>query len=86
MYEIQYRRSVKNDLKKLPLDTRRKVVKDILSLANNPRQTGYSKLSGLKNTYRIRKGAYRIIYSIENKALIIIIIRVGHRKDIYRNL
>lgn len=86
MYEIQYRRSVKNDLKKLPLGTRRKVVKDILSLAKHPRPTGYSKLSGLKDTYRIRRGTYRIIYSIENKALIIIIIRVGHRKDVYSKL
>lgn len=86
MYEIQYRRSVKNDLKKLSLKARRETVEKILSLASNPRPNGCKKLSGVKELYRIRRGDYRIIYSIENKKLIIIIVRVGHRRDIYRKL
>ncbi len=86
MYKIQYRRSVNRDLKMLPKNFRQKIVDDIFSLAKEPRPSGYTKLSGLKNTYRIRRGAYRIVYSVENNKLVIIIIRVGHRKDIYRNL
>ncbi len=86
MYEILYRHSVRNDLKKLPLSARRDATKTILSLAKKPYPGGCAKLSGLKNTYRIRRGVYRIVYSVENNQLVIIIIRVGHRKDVYKSL
>ena len=86
MYEIHYRRSVKSDLKSLPRDVRIAVVGQILSLKNNPRPRGHTKISGFENTFRIRKGVYRIVYSVDKNKLIVIIIRVGHRKDVYKKL
>jgi mRNA interferase RelE/StbE len=55
----------------------------ISSLADNPRPYGYKKLKG-ENAYRIRVGDYRVIYEIEDSRIIVIIVSVGHRKDIYR--
>ncbi|HSG29848.1 MAG TPA: type II toxin-antitoxin system RelE/ParE family toxin [Candidatus Krumholzibacterium sp.] len=62
---------------------RRRIVKRIAGLADDPRPAGCEKLSG-KDRYRIRQGDYRIIYSIEDDILIVHIVRIGNRKDIYR--
>jgi mRNA interferase RelE/StbE len=63
---------------------RRRIVKRIHSLANDPRPKGCEKLSG-QDRYRVRQGNYRIVYSIEDDKLIIHIIKVGDRKNVYRN-
>ncbi|MBL4755621.1 MAG: type II toxin-antitoxin system RelE/ParE family toxin [Flavobacteriales bacterium] len=55
----------------------------ILKLADNPRPHGYKKLKG-RNAYRIREGNYRVIYEIKDKILTVIVITIGHRKDIYK--
>jgi mRNA interferase RelE/StbE len=52
-------------------------------LAENPRPQGSQKLSG-RDRYRIRQGVYRIVYSIEDDRLVVVVIKVGHRKDVYR--
>ncbi|MEO8861462.1 MAG: type II toxin-antitoxin system RelE/ParE family toxin [Ginsengibacter sp.] len=57
----------------------------IASLAANPRPTGYKKLKGI-NAYRIRSGNYRIIYEIHDNIVTIVVIDVGHRREIYRRL
>ncbi|GAI91672.1 unnamed protein product, partial [marine sediment metagenome] len=56
----------------------------ISSLAENPYPEGYKKLKGSENDYRIRIGNYRIVYSIYNEILTIEVIKISHRKDIYR--
>jgi mRNA interferase RelE/StbE len=85
MYAIKYRRSVAKDLRRLPKNLLPAGVKRIQKLAKNPMPAGASKLRGTDNMYRVRQGDYRIVYSIENRQLIIIIVRVAHRKDAYKN-
>ena len=62
---------------------RQRLVDRISKLADNPRPPGCEKLSG-QDKYRIRQGRYRIVYSIEDQDLIINVVKVGHRKDVYR--
>jgi mRNA interferase RelE/StbE len=63
---------------------RQRIVSRIQSLAENPRPNGCEKLSGQHDKYRVREGNYRIIYSIEDSALLVYVVKVGHRKDVYR--
>lgn len=62
---------------------RRRIIKRIETLADNPRPPGSQKLSG-RERYRIRQGQYRILYTIESSVLIVHVIKIGHRKDVYR--
>ena len=62
---------------------RQRLVDRISKLADNPRPPGCEKLSG-QDKYRIRQGRYRIVYSIEDQDLIVYVVKVGHRKDVYR--
>ena len=62
---------------------RRRIVERISALADNPRPPGSQKISG-NDRYRLRQGPYRIIYSIEDNALVVYVVKVGHRKEVYR--
>ena len=62
---------------------RQRIAERIRQLAEDPRPPGSQKLSG-RDRYRIRQGVYRIVYSIEDDLLIVVVVRVGHRKDVYR--
>ena len=62
---------------------RHRLVERISKLSHNPRPPGCEKLSG-QDKYRIRQGPYRIVYSIEDQDLIVYVVKVGHRKDVYR--
>ena len=62
---------------------RRRIVRAIQSLAEDPRPAGCRKLSG-KDKYRIRSGAYRIVYAVRDAVLVVTIVRVGHRRDVYQ--
>ncbi len=62
---------------------RRKVIERIARLADNPRPHGVEKLSG-QEKYRLRQGRYRILYAIEDQNLLVFVVKVGHRKDVYR--
>jgi mRNA interferase RelE/StbE len=84
-YRIYLRRSAAKELKRLPKPTIQKVIKRIESLAIDPRPVDCVKLTG-QELYRIRQGSYRIVYSIQDNELIIWIIKIGHRKDIYKRL
>jgi mRNA interferase RelE/StbE len=68
---------------KLDASMRRRVADRLAALANNPRPRGSVKLSG-REEYRIRVGDYRIIYSIVDDRLLVLVIDVGHRRDVYR--
>jgi len=61
---------------------RQRLVERILKLADNPRPAGCEKLSG-QNKYRVRQGRYRILYAIEDENLLVYVVKVGHRKDVY---
>ena len=82
-YELLLRPSVEKDLKKIPATDLRKILERIEALQENPRPPGCVKLSG-EEYYRVRQGNYRIVYEIEDDKLIVIVVKVGHRRDIYR--
>jgi mRNA interferase RelE/StbE len=63
---------------------RQRIVASILALANDPRPIGYEKLAGQSDRYRIRVGRYRIVYSIADAELVVLVVRVADRKDVYR--
>lgn len=83
MYQINFRSSAVKELRKLPADDRKSVSHAIESLANMPRPKGVKKMAGA-HAWRIRIGDYRVVYSIEDKQLIIEVIRIGHRREVYR--
>ena len=62
---------------------RQQIVRRIENLADDPRPPGCQKLAG-QNRYRIRRGVYRIIYAIDNEELLVYVVKLGHRKDVYR--
>ncbi len=63
---------------------RQRIVARILALADEPRPVGCEKLAGESDRYRVRVGRYRILYSIADDELLVLVVRVGHRKDVYR--
>jgi mRNA interferase RelE/StbE len=82
-FEILFKESVYKELKSIPKTDLKKILSKIELLANDPRPTGSQKLTNLE-LYRVRQGQYRIVYSIQDNELIIQIVKVGHRKDVYR--
>lgn len=83
-FQLLYKSSVKKELKKITQLDRVAIVQKIELLKNNPRPIGSAKLKGSVDLFRIRYGDYRVIYQIQNNVLIIIIIKVGHRRGIYK--
>ncbi len=82
-YTIEFRPRALRDLKGLPRDVQRRILKHIEDLADDPRPPGVKKLSGAEDLYRIRIGDYRVIYQIRDKVLLVVVVRIGHRGDIY---
>ena len=82
-YTITIKKRASKALENLPQDSYQKVRDGIRALAENPRPTGCLKLTG-REGWRIRIGVYRIIYGIDDSAKKIIVLDIGHRKDIYR--
>ena len=82
-YEIFFKESVWKDLRKVPKGHLKKIMARIEKLANDARPLGCEKLTG-EELYRVRQGDYRIVYSIQDNELTIWVIRIGHRKDVYR--
>jgi mRNA interferase RelE/StbE len=84
MYQVLIVRSAERQLKKLPPQAQRKIAAVIMSLAIEPRPYGSKKLTGTANSYRVRVGDYRIIYDIFDREIVVSVLKIGHRKDIYR--
>lgn len=85
-YKIQLKRSVVKTLKSLSQKEIRKIGKKIDCLEQNPIPKDSKKIKGEKALYRVRVGDYRILYFFQNVNLTVLVIRVGHRKDIYKDL
>ena len=83
-YRIEWKRSAAKELKKLERGDISAIVKAVEELTEDPYPPGSRKLKGSAQSYRIRIGDYRVLYSIRPEVLTVDIIRVGHRKDIYR--
>jgi mRNA interferase RelE/StbE len=86
MYILEFKEKVIKDFNKLPSKEKNKIWDKFQLLKQQPRPHGYRKLAGRENEFRIRFGNYRVIYQIDEAENKIIIIQVGHRKDIYRGL
>jgi mRNA interferase RelE/StbE len=82
-YKIFFKKSVQKDLSSIPKNDLKKILSRIENLGENPRPAGCEKLTG-QERYRLRQGRYRILYSIQDDELTIWIVKVGHRKDVYR--
>jgi mRNA interferase RelE/StbE len=81
-YEIALKPSVLKDVRSIPAKDLHRINERIESLADNPRPQGSVKLSGVEY-YRVRSGSYRIVYEIVDTLLVVTVIKVGHRRDVY---
>ncbi len=83
-FRVEWKKSTKKDLRKLPADVVDRVLAAVESLVVEPFPSGVEKLAGAEHAYRIRLGDYRIVYEVLVEAELIEIQRVRHRKDVYR--
>jgi mRNA interferase RelE/StbE len=84
-FRIEWKKSTRKDLRKLPSATVDKIIGAVEDLAENPFPHGVEKLSGSEHAYRIRLGDYRIVYEVVAESKLVEIQRVRHRKDVYRS-
>lgn len=82
-YKVMFKNSVWKDFEFIPKGELKKILERINSLSKNPRPIGFQKLSS-QERYRIRQGRYRILYSIQDEELTVWVVKVAHRKDVYR--
>ena len=82
-YKVFFKKSVEKDFKVIPKKDLKKILNRIKALAEDPRPPGCEKLTG-QHRYRLRQGRYRILYSIQDDELTVWVVKVGHRKEIYR--
>ncbi len=84
-YLIEWKHSARKELRKLPSNVIQKIMNEVEALSQNPYPHNCRKLAGSEQTWRIRIGNYRVIYTVLSSTLVIEIIRVAHRKDVYRH-
>ncbi len=83
-YRVFIKPSAAKEIEEIPQKKiRQQIVRRIQLLANDPRPHGSKKLSGL-DRYRVRQGVYRVVYAIEDDMLVVYVVKVGHRKNVYR--
>ena len=82
-YRLLIKSSAGKDIEALPKKDRRRIVAKIRSLSSDPKPPGCEKLSG-RDQYRLRQGNYRVLYGIQDLDLIVVVVKVGHRREIYR--
>jgi mRNA interferase RelE/StbE len=84
-YSIFLAPPAERQLKAFPQAVQKRLVKRLKGLQANPRPQGVKKLAGEDDLYRVREGNYRIIYTIRDKALIVLVLKIGDRKEVYRS-
>jgi len=84
MYRVHFAGRAARAFRKLPPEIQRRLDPAILALADNPRPPGCLKLSGPDSLWRIRVGDYRIVYQIQDEVLLVLVVNIGHRREIYR--
>ena len=82
-YRLQIKPSAVKEIEALPQKDRRRLVAKIQGLSTNPRPPGCEKLSG-HELYRVRQGNYRILYTLQDADLVVIVVKIGHRREVYR--
>ncbi len=83
-YEVEISRTAERQLRQLPTQDQLRIARAIVALGQEPFPRGVRKLTGYDDVYRLRVGRYRVLSSVEESRLVIIILKVGHRKDVYR--
>ncbi|MYD96771.1 MAG: type II toxin-antitoxin system RelE/ParE family toxin [Gammaproteobacteria bacterium] len=83
-YEIEISRTAERQLRRLTRADQQRIARAILTLAIDPFPRGARKLAGYDDVHRIRIGSYRVLYSVSTTTLIVIVLKVGHRKDVYQ--
>ena len=83
-YKIEISATAERQIRKLEREDQKRVVRAIQTLASDPRPRGARKLNGYDDLFRIRVGVYRVIYSVDDERIVAIILKVGHRGDVYR--
>jgi mRNA interferase RelE/StbE len=82
-FRLQIKPSAAKELEAIPLKDRKRLVTKIRRLAKEPRPPGCEKLSG-QEKFRLRQGHYRVLYSVDDTESVVVIVKVGHRRDVYR--
>lgn len=85
-YRVELTKSARRDLDSLPHDVFERVDQRIRALAHDPRPSGVKKMQGPDGLYRVRVGDYRIVYEIHDKVLVVLIVKIGDRREVYRGM
>jgi len=83
-YRVLFRPSAERGLRGLSTDLQDRVIAEIHTLTEDPRPPGAIKLAGSENLYRVRVGDYRVVYAIEDDFLVVLIVEIAHRREVYR--
>ena len=83
-YALQFRPAALRQLRKVPKDALRRIRMATEDLRDEPRSEGAAKLAGTHDLWRIRVGDYRVVYTIADDVLVVTVVRVGHRREVYR--
>lgn len=83
-YQVIIKPAARRDIKKIARPDQIRVIRRLESLSENPRSPGTKKLRGAEDLFRVREGNYRIIYQIQDELLVVLVVKVGHRREIYR--
>lgn len=86
MYQVKVAEDAAKFIRRQDKHIQHQIINNIRTLAENPYPPGCKKLQGYKDLFRIASGNYRIVYTVREKILIVFVVRVAHRKDIYRHL
>ena len=85
-YSVRLNRAARRELNRLDSRIHRQVLEKILALGDNPRPRDVKLLRGRDRSYRVHSGEYRILYEINEATKVVLVVRVGHRREVYRNL
>jgi mRNA interferase RelE/StbE len=85
-YHIEFTPRAERDFKSLDGSVRGRIKRRIDALSENPFPSGIKKIEGEEELYRLRVGDYRILYQVKGKILLVLIVGIGHRRDIYRRI
>ncbi len=83
-YAVRLDSRARKTLDRLPGDVYGRIIRKLKAIEDDPRPPGVEKLTGMEDLYRVRVGDWRIVYAIRDRELLIIVIRIGHRREVYR--
>ena len=86
LYAVEFSKRAYRQLAILPRNIQERVSRQIDLLGNNPRPAASERVKGRSDLYRIRVGDYRIVYQVHDNILIVLVVRIGHRREVYKNL